>query len=36
MQDVSIRFNEELGKRGKRLQDAEAEEAADLLREAME
>ena len=36
MQDVSIRFNEELQKRGKRLQDAELEEAADLLRDAME
>src|SRR5438105_15150588 len=36
MQDVSIRFNDELQKRGKRLQDTEAEEAADLLREALE
>jgi hypothetical protein len=36
MQDVSIRFNEELSRRGKRLQDAEADEAIDMLREAME
>ena len=36
MQDVSIYFNEELEKRGKRLQDAEAKEALDLLREALD
>jgi len=36
MQDVTIYFNEELEKRGKRLQDAEAKEALDLLREALD
>jgi hypothetical protein len=36
MQDVSIRFNESLQTRGKRLQDASAEEALDLLREALD
>ncbi len=36
MQDVSIYFNEELEKRGKRLQDAELDEALDLLRQALE
>jgi hypothetical protein len=36
MQDVSIYFNEELGKRGKRLRDAEVKEALDLLREALD
>lgn len=36
MQDVTIYFNEQLKKRGKPLQDTEAEEALDLLREAMD
>lgn len=36
MQDTAIRFEEELRKRGKRLKDASADEAADLLRESME
>jgi hypothetical protein len=36
MQDVSIYFNEELEKRGKRLEEAEVREALDLLREAMD
>lgn len=36
MQDVSIRFNESLDKRGKRLQDTEVAEALDLLRDALE
>ena len=36
MQDVSIYFNEELQKRGKRLEEAEVQEALDLLREAMD
>ena len=36
MQDVSIYFNEELDKRGKRLQDAEVKEVLDLLREALD
>jgi hypothetical protein len=36
MQDVSIHFNESLQKRGKRLEDAEVQEALDLLREALE
>jgi hypothetical protein len=36
MQDTAIRFEQELRKRGKRLQETTADEAADLLREAME
>ncbi len=36
MQDVSIKFNESLKKRGKRLQDASTQEAVELLREALE
>ncbi len=36
MQDVSIYFNEQLGERGKRLEEAEPQEAVDLLREALE
>lgn len=36
MQDVSIRFNESLENRGKRLQDTEPQEAFDLLMDAME
>jgi hypothetical protein len=36
MQDVSIRFNEGLEERGKRLKDAELQEVLDLLREAMD
>jgi hypothetical protein len=36
MQDVSIRFNEGLEERGKRLKDAELQEVFDLLREAMD
>jgi hypothetical protein len=36
LQDVSIRFNEKLQQRGKRLADAEAEEALDLLRESLD
>jgi hypothetical protein len=36
MQDTASRFQEALQKRGKRLQDTSAEEAADLLRQAME
>lgn len=36
MQDISIRFNESLQKRGKRLRDAEAQEVIDLLRRASE
>ena len=36
MQDVSIHFNEELQKRGKRLEETEPQEAADLLRDALE
>ena len=34
MQDVSIKFNESLQKRGKRLQDASVEEVVDLLHKA--
>jgi hypothetical protein len=34
MQDVSIRFNESLKQRGRRLQDASVEEAVDLLHRA--
>jgi hypothetical protein len=36
MQDVSIRFNESLSKRGKRLEDTEPQEAFDLLQDAIE
>ena len=36
MQETAARFGEELEKRGKRLQDASASEAIDLLREAIE
>jgi hypothetical protein len=36
LQDVSIRFNESLRQRDKRLQDAEVEEVLDLLRKAMD
>jgi hypothetical protein len=36
MQDVSIRFNAALKERGKRLQDAAAEEVVDLLHRAAE
>ena len=36
MQDVSIHFNEELSKRGKRLQETEPDEAIDLLRDAID
>jgi hypothetical protein len=35
MQDTAIQFGEALERRGKRLRDASAEEAVDLLREAM-
>jgi hypothetical protein len=34
MQDVSVRFNESLKQRGKRLQDTSVEEVIDLLHEA--
>lgn len=36
MQDASIRFNEALEARGKRLEETEPEEALDLLRDAMD
>lgn len=36
MQDISIKFNESLKSRGKRLQDAEIREVIDLWHEAME
>ena len=36
MQDTAIRFEETLRKRGKRLKDTSADEAADLLRDALE
>ena len=36
MQEVSIRFNESLEQRGKRLQDASAKEVVDLMRQAMD
>lgn len=36
MQDTVVRFEESLRKRGKRLEDTSAEEAADLLRDAMD
>jgi hypothetical protein len=35
MQEVTIRFNESLDQRGKRLQDATAAEVVDLMRKAM-
>lgn len=35
MQDGAIRFNEALDRRGKKLRDSSADEAIDLLREAM-
>ncbi len=36
MQEVSIKFNESLKARGKRLQDAEVSEVLDLLQNASE
>ena len=36
MQDTAIRFEESLRKRGKRLQETSADEAAELLRKALE
>jgi hypothetical protein len=36
MQEVSIRFNESLEQRGKRLQDASSQELIELMRKAME
>jgi hypothetical protein len=36
MQDVSIRFNESLEKRGKRLQDTSVPEVVDLMRQALD
>ena len=36
MQDVTIRFNESLEKRGKRLQDTSVPEVEDLMKEAMD
>jgi hypothetical protein len=36
MQDTAVRFEEALRKRGKRLRQTSPQEAADLLREAME
>jgi hypothetical protein len=36
MQDATIRFNEALKKRGKTLPETSAEEAADLLRKALD
>jgi hypothetical protein len=36
MQEVSIRFNESLEQRGKRLQDASVQEVVDLMRRAMD
>jgi hypothetical protein len=36
MQDVTIRFNESLEKRGKRLQDASVPEVEDLMKDAMD
>ena len=35
MQEVTIRFNEALDQRGKRLQDTSAQEVTDLMRKAM-
>jgi hypothetical protein len=36
MQDVTIRFNESLEKRGKRLKDTSVPEVEDLMKEAMD
>jgi len=36
MQDTVIRFEESLRKRGKRLQETSPQEAADMLRDALE
>jgi hypothetical protein len=36
MQDVTIRFNESLEKRGKRLQDTSVPEVEDLMKEALD
>jgi hypothetical protein len=36
MQDITIRFNESLDRRGKRLQDASVPEVVDLMRQAMD
>jgi hypothetical protein len=36
MQDAAVRFEESLRKRGKRLQETSPEEAAELLRKALE
>jgi hypothetical protein len=36
MQDTAIRFEEDLKRRGKRLQDASVEETVELLRKAQE
>jgi hypothetical protein len=36
MQDTAVRFEESLRKRGKRLKETSPDEAADLLRDAME
>ena len=36
MQDTVIRFGEKLKRRGKKLEEASAEEAIDLLRESMD
>ncbi len=36
MQDTAIRFEESLRQRGKRLEETSADEAADLLRDAMD
>ena len=35
LQDTSIRFNEALEQKGKRLEDTEPEEALDMLRDAL-
>jgi hypothetical protein len=36
MQEVTIRFNEALERRGKRLQDSSVQEVTDLMRKAMD
>ena len=36
MQEVTIRFNESLEQRGKRLQEASVPEVVDLMRQALE
>ena len=36
MQEVTIRFNESLDQRGKRLQDTPVQEVVDLMRKAMD